>query len=175
MKHDSRQFPLYNNSQRMHYFLVQTSPDYILTYFTMILGVNNHFHLAMRVNLLLLKNTHISNILAFNAHFSGDFPMHWHHNLILRHASENSHYAKQRLCFLPIMVRFQVYLFIFTCDKALLIFWLSLTYLFHALIKVKTQTRFMVLFTSRSLLTWGKSLDDSPGISPGICLLSAPN
>ena len=31
---------------------------------------------------------------------------------------------------------------------------------------VNTQTRFMVLFTSGSLLTWGKHLDASPGISP---------
>ena len=34
------------------------------------------------------------------------------------------------------------------------------------IIGVKTQTRFMVLFTSRSLLTWRKSLDASPSISP---------
>ena len=33
-------------------------------------------------------------------------------------------------------------------------------------IEVKTQTRFIVLFTSRSLLTWGKSPGNSPGISP---------
>ena len=31
---------------------------------------------------------------------------------------------------------------------------------------VNTQTRFMVLFTSMSLLTWGKPLDTSSGISP---------
>ena len=31
---------------------------------------------------------------------------------------------------------------------------------------VNTQIRFMVLFTSRSLLTWGKPLDASSGISP---------
>ena len=30
---------------------------------------------------------------------------------------------------------------------------------------VNTQTRFMVLFTSGSLLTWGEPLDTSPGIS----------
>ena len=40
---------------------------------------------------------------------------------------------------------------------------------FHlmSIFEVKTQTRFMVLFTSRSLLTWGKPLDAlPPGISP---------
>ena len=31
---------------------------------------------------------------------------------------------------------------------------------------INTQTRFMVLFTSGSLLTWGKPLDASPGIFP---------
>ena len=31
---------------------------------------------------------------------------------------------------------------------------------------VNTQTRFMVLFTSESLLTWGKPLDTSSGVSP---------
>ena len=35
-----------------------------------------------------------------------------------------------------------------------------------SVIEVKTQTQFMVLFTSRVLLTWGKSLDALPGISP---------
>ena len=32
--------------------------------------------------------------------------------------------------------------------------------------EVNTQTRFMVLFTLGSLLTWGKPLDTSSGISP---------
>ena len=31
---------------------------------------------------------------------------------------------------------------------------------------INTQTRFMVLFTSGSLLTWGKPLDASSGVSP---------
>ena len=35
-----------------------------------------------------------------------------------------------------------------------------------SVVEVKTQTRFMILFTSGSLLTWGKPLDASPGISP---------
>ena len=35
------------------------------------------------------------------------------------------------LCFLLIMVSFLTYLIIFTPDKTLLIFWLSLTYLFY--------------------------------------------
>ena len=35
-----------------------------------------------------------------------------------------------------------------------------------SVIEIKTQTRFMVLFTSGSLHTWEKYLDASPGISP---------
>ena len=31
---------------------------------------------------------------------------------------------------------------------------------------INTQTRFMVLFTSRSLLTWGKPFDALSGVSP---------
>ena len=41
--------------------------------------------------------------------------------------------------FLLIMVSFLTYLVILTPDKTLLTFWLSLTYLFHVMIKVKTQ------------------------------------
>ena len=42
-------------------------------------------------------------------------------------------------------------------------------------IKVKTQTKFMVLFTSRSLLTWGNLQVPCLASPPGICLLSTPN
>ena len=46
----------------------------------------------------------------------------------------------------------------------------SLYYCWHIQImpidNVNTQTIFMVLFTSGSLLTWGKSLDASSGVSP---------
>ena len=35
-----------------------------------------------------------------------------------------------------------------------------------SVIEVNTQTRFMVLFTSGSLFTWGKPLDALPGVSP---------
>ena len=42
------------------------------------------------------------------------------------------------------------------------------------MIEVKTQTRFMVLFTSGSLTTWGKSLDALPGISPRYLLYYPP-
>ena len=41
-------------------------------------------------------------------------------------------------------------------------------------IEVKTQTRFMVLFTSGSLLTWGKPLDASPGHLPQIFVCYLP-
>ena len=35
-----------------------------------------------------------------------------------------------------------------------------------SVVEVKTQTRFMVVFPSRPLVTWGKPLDALPGISP---------
>ena len=43
---------------------------------------------------------------------------------------------------------------------------LSLTHSHYVVDNVNTQTRFMVLFTSGSLLTWGKPLDALPGVSP---------
>ena len=42
---------------------------------------------------------------------------------------------------------------------------------FMSMIKVKTQTRFMVLFTSRSLLTWGNLQAPCLTPPPVICLL----
>ena len=71
-----------------------------------------------------------------------------------------------RIVFLHITVRFHDYLFIFIHGKALLIFCYHQHIHLMSVIEVKTQTRFMVLFISGSLLTWGKSLDASPGISP---------
>ena len=60
-----------------------------------------------------------------------------------------------RLYFLHITVRFHAYLFIFTYGKTLLIFCYHRHIHLMSVIEVKTQTRFMVLFTSGSLLTWG--------------------
>ena len=42
-------------------------------------------------------------------------------------------------------------------------------------VKVKTQTRFMVLFTSGSLLTWGNLQPPYLASPPGIYLLPIPN
>ena len=44
-----------------------------------------------------------------------------------------------------------------------------------SIIKVKTQTRFMVLFTSGSSLTWGNLQALCLASLPGIYLLSTPN
>ena len=44
-----------------------------------------------------------------------------------------------------------------------------------SIIKVKTQTRFMVLFTSRSSLTWGNLQVPCMASPPGIYLLPSPN
>ena len=72
----------------------------------------------------------------------------------------------QHLCFQLIMVSFYTYLFIFIHGRTLLIFMLSLTCLIMPIDNVNTQTIFMVLFSSRSLLTWRKPLDASSSISP---------
>ena len=64
------------------------------------------------------------------------------------------------------MVSFYPYLFISICGKTLLIFMLLLTCLFMPINNAITQTIFVVLFTSGSLLTWGKPLDVSSDISP---------
>ena len=70
------------------------------------------------------------------------------------------------LCFQLIMVSFYPYLFISIHGKTLLIFMLLLTHLIMPINNVITQTIFVVLFTSGSLLTWGKPLDALSGISP---------
>ena len=76
-------------------------------------------------------------------------------------------WKQQDQCFLHIMVRFHTYLFILIHDRTLLILMLLLTHPNHVhRWHVNTQTIFMVLFTSGSLLTWGKPLDASSGISP---------
>ena len=97
-----------------------------------VLEVNNRFHSTIKINSLQLKNTHISDILSkvciflgtppctdITASFWGMWPK--------THISQNKH----TLYFLPITVSFLTYLVIFTHDKTLLIFQLSLTYPFH--------------------------------------------
>ena len=69
-------------------------------------------------------------------------------------------------CFQLITVSFYTYLFISIHGRTLLIFMLSLTCLIMPIDNVNTQTIFMVLFTSGSLLTWGKPSDTSSSISP---------
>ena len=73
---------------------------------------------------------------------------------------------QQCWCFQLIMVSFYTYLFISIHGRTLLIFMLSLTHLTMSIDNVNTQTTFMVLFTSGSLLTWGKPLDALSSISP---------
>ena len=63
------------------------------------------------------------------------------------------------------MVSFYPYLFISIHGKTLLIFMLLLIHLIMAINNAITQTIFMVLFTSGSLLTWGKPLDALSSIS----------
>ena len=69
-------------------------------------------------------------------------------------------------CFQLIKVSFYTYLFTSIHGRTLLIFMLSLTCQIMPIDNVNTQTTFMVLFTSRSLLTWGKPIDALSVISP---------
>ena len=73
---------------------------------------------------------------------------------------------QQHRCFQHIMVSSYTYLFISIYDRTLLIFMLLLTCPIMSIDNVKTQTMFVVLFTSGSLLTWGKPLDASSSVSP---------
>ena len=78
--------------------------------------------------------------------------------------------------FLLIMVSFLTYFIIFTPDKMLLIFSVITDIIFFmSTIEVKTQTRFMVLFTSRSLILGGNLQMPYLVSPPGICLLSTLN
>ena len=65
---------------------------------------------------------------------------------------------EQHWCFQHITLSFHTYLFISIHDKTILIFMPSLTCPTMPIDNVNTQTIFMVLFTSRSLLTWGETL-----------------
>ena len=81
--------------------------------------------------------------------------------------SENSEHPNQQdRCFQHITVIFHTYLFIRVHDRTLLILMLLLTHPIMPIYNINTQTIFVVLFTSGSLLTWGKSLDASSRISP---------
>ena len=64
------------------------------------------------------------------------------------------------------MVSFHTYLFISIHDRTLLILMLLLACPIMPIDNINTQTIFMVLFTSGSLLTWRKPLDASSSISP---------
>ena len=70
------------------------------------------------------------------------------------------------LCFHIIMVSFYPYLFISIHGRTLLIFMLLLTHLIMPISNISTQTIFVVLFTSGSVLIWGKPLDASSSICP---------
>ena len=89
--------------------------------------VNSQFHVAIKINLLQLKYTHMSDILVLVCIFLGTPPCtdiiasFWGmwvktHNIP----------KQQELCFLHTVLRFHTYLFIFIHGKTLLIFLLSL-------------------------------------------------
>ena len=163
MRYNFRQFPSYNN---MSHF----SPGkswLLINLLYHVLGVNSCFFLSIKFNLLQLKILTIQTSCFFCALFWGTFPCadftasFWDMQA-KTHVSLNIHL----LYFLPIMVNFLLILLSLHLIKH---YWSS-GYHWHicfmSAIKVKTQTRFMFLFTSGSLLTWGKSPCTSPGISP---------
>ena len=127
-------------------------------------------------NISIQGHTHIFDIFSFECTFLGNFLMHWCHSLTLRITAKTHIYTiEYLLCFLLIVVSFLTYLIIFTPDKT---YW-SPSWHWHnfltSIIKVKTQTRFMVLFTSGSSLTWGNLQVLYMASPPGIYLLSTPN
>ena len=94
-----------------------------------VLRVNSHFPLAIKIKLLQLKNTHISDILAVMCAFLGtppcaDITASFWSMWVKTHNVQK----QQELCFLHITVRFHTYSLIFRHDKTLLIFMPSLTY-----------------------------------------------
>ena len=99
--------------------------------------------------------------------FSGDSPTCWYHSLTLSYASENSEHPKSTTSvFSTHHGKFLYLFFISIHDRTLLIIMLSLTCPNMTIDNVNTQTIFVVLFTSGSLLTWGKPLDILSSVSP---------
>ena len=94
-----------------------------------VLRDSSYFHLIIKINLLQLKNTPISDILALTCAFLGtppctDITASFSHMWVKTRDVQKW----QELHFLHIMVRFHTYLFIFIHDKTLLVFMLSLTH-----------------------------------------------
>ena len=104
-----------------------------------VLRVNYHFHLAIKIDLLQLKNTHISNILVLVHIFLGTPPCadiiasFWGMQVKTHNIQK-----WQELCFLHIHGKIHTYLFIFIHGKTLLIFMLSLIVILPSVIEVNT-------------------------------------
>ena len=155
-KYNCTQFPLCNSLQK--YITFSLDESWLLANLLYhVSGVYNCFHLTINVNLLQLKNTHISDILVFMHTFLEDSPTHWHHSLILRHVSENSRYTNSAIL---VFSTYSSKISHLTLLSLYMVkhYW-SFCYCWHihlmSIKGVKIQTRFMVLFTSGSLLTWG--------------------
>ena len=128
MRYNFTQFPFHNNSQKCITFSQDGS--WLLTNLLYhVLRVNSHYCLAIKINLLQLKITHISDILVLMCTFLGT-PLHTDVIASFWDMQVNTHNIQkwQELCFLHITVRFHTYLFIFIHDKTLLIYMLSLTH-----------------------------------------------
>ena len=129
MRYNFRQFPPYNNSQKHITFSLDESLS-LTNLLYHVLGVNNHFCLAIKINLLQLKKySHLWHLGSLCALFWGTPPCtdviasFW--DMWVKLTAYQSDYTG---VFLPILIRFHAYLFIFIHGKTLLIFLLSLTY-----------------------------------------------
>ena len=132
-----------------------------------VLEVNNHFHSTIKINLLQLKNTHISDILSKARIFLGTPPCTDVTASFWGVRVKNSHLSEQT----PIV--FSTYHGKFSYLSRYLYTWWNTTDLSAITdisvsclwLKLKLKQDSMVLFTPGSLLTWGKSPSASPGVS----------
>ena len=73
VRYNFTQFPFHKNAQKC--ITISQDRSWQLTnLFYHVLRVNYHFHLAIKINLLQLKNTHISDILVLACIFLGTPP-----------------------------------------------------------------------------------------------------
>ena len=154
-------------------FLHQTTTKQLEYQFTIFFKTSIRLKPLVKIILQQNRSTHISNIFSFGCTFQGNFPMHWHHSLILKTAVRNSHIFNWVFPTFPTycgkFFGLSLYLYI---QQSVINHLANSDITFKHPIKATTQTRFMVLFTSGSSSVWGESHRTSP---PGISWLSICN